>query len=183
LEASKNVTSKFSENSCYISGGMTKRNHYILPLRKAIGASQGELADLLGITRTTLALTESGSRDIPAKARDRYVELEQWVIASEAAPQGSADEATAYTQQTVVKWQRDLKRTPISCRSRKSCCAMRSSGMRMRPPRCSGWRPSLHKTGQSSGGWDGCGGAMKPPCGTMTFMCRWSCGCGWRVIG
>lgn len=89
---------------------MTKRNHHILPLRKAIGASQGELADLLGITRTTLALTESGSRDIPAKARDRYVELEQWVIASEAAPQGSADEATAYTQQTVVKWQRDLKR-------------------------------------------------------------------------
>ncbi|MFN8776779.1 MAG: helix-turn-helix domain-containing protein [Flavobacteriales bacterium] len=82
-------------------------NQNILPLRKALGATQKEFAELLGLTRPAVTLYESGERELPVRVRDRFVELHRWISSTEVTPAATASDGAP--PHVIAKWQRSLK--------------------------------------------------------------------------
>jgi transcriptional regulator with XRE-family HTH domain len=82
----------------------------MLPLRKALGASQLEMAELLGTTRTSYALYESGQRELPAKARRRFVELQLRHHANQATRKSEGFRQQDVDPGVIARWQRLVRR-------------------------------------------------------------------------
>ncbi|MFN9799615.1 MAG: helix-turn-helix domain-containing protein, partial [Bacteroidota bacterium] len=77
-------------------------NQNILPLRKALGATQKEFAELLGLTRPAVTLYESGERELPVRVRDRFVELHRWISSTEVTPAATASDGAP--PHVIAKW-------------------------------------------------------------------------------